>query len=196
MRQPRLNGAAAVSDARSARIHATRARRRSSPAPSSRSSFRARERASPSSGVRRSPRTTRSRLDRCRTRACFPRRERACSPNAWVNLRARPGALNAQSLHQTLQAWRTPKRPAHARRGKSTDVRARGLVGAHCEEPGFASNAITATARARPRPRPRLRALRPRPRRSPRGLRDFQAGRLVCGLSAGRRVGDRCHRRW
>jgi hypothetical protein len=43
------------------RIHATRARRRSSPVPAARSSFRARKRASPSSGVRRSPRTTSSR---------------------------------------------------------------------------------------------------------------------------------------
>jgi hypothetical protein len=39
-------------------FHASRARRRSSPVPAARSSFRARKRASPSSGVRRSPRTT------------------------------------------------------------------------------------------------------------------------------------------
>ena len=41
----------------SAAFHATRARRRSSPVPATRSSFRVRKRASPSSGVRRSLRT-------------------------------------------------------------------------------------------------------------------------------------------
>jgi hypothetical protein len=45
------------SDAITARIHATRARGCSSPAPAARSSFRACKRASPSSGVRCSPRT-------------------------------------------------------------------------------------------------------------------------------------------
>jgi hypothetical protein len=54
---PLLHRCKGSSDGLTAPIHATRARRRSSPAPAARSSFRARKRASPSSGVRGSPRT-------------------------------------------------------------------------------------------------------------------------------------------
>jgi hypothetical protein len=59
-----LTGALGARDALTAPIHATRARRRSSPAPAARSSFRARKRASPSSGARRPPRTRNSSVDR------------------------------------------------------------------------------------------------------------------------------------
>lgn len=50
----------ATCDGRTAAFHATRARRRLSPAPAARCSFRARKRASPSSGAIRSPQTAAS----------------------------------------------------------------------------------------------------------------------------------------
>jgi hypothetical protein len=104
-------------------------------------------------------------------------------------------ASNAQSLHQTLQAGGRPN-AVHTPDAVSRQTSALEVSMALLRRARLASNAITATYEL-------AHAL---------GLGDahhgrdraevlvdcaiFRPGRLVCGLSAGRSVGDGCHRRW
>ena len=75
---PQTSAAAASHLVDASPIHATQARRRSSPARAARSSFRTRKRASPSSGVRRSLGTRSERGVGMRTASAFTRWKRVC----------------------------------------------------------------------------------------------------------------------